>query len=103
MTTHTPSQRATAWLQAFGAALASDAPAQASALFDADSYWRDLVAFTWNVRTQEGPAAIADMLAARAADTPVSRIGRIEAGRGVRVVDGSGQSVPVPVAGWRHA
>ena len=41
--------------------------------------------------------------AARAADTPVSRIGRIEAGRGVRVVDGSGQSVPVPVAGWRHA
>ena len=72
MTTHTPSQRATAWLQAFGAALASEQPAQANALFDADSYWRDLVAFTWNVRTQEGPAAIADMLAARAADTAAS-------------------------------
>ena len=55
-----------------GAALASEQPAQTSALFDADSYWRDLVAFTWNVRTQEGPAAIADMLAARAADTAAS-------------------------------
>ena len=72
MTTHTPSQRATAWLQAFGAALASTQPAQASALFDADSYWRDLVAFTWNIRTQEGPGAIADMLGARAADTAAS-------------------------------
>ena len=72
MTTHTPSQRATAWLQAFGAALASTQPAQASALFDADSYWRDLVAFTWNIRTQEGPAAIGEMLAARAADTAAS-------------------------------
>jgi len=72
MTTHTPSQRATAWLQAFGAALASDAPAQASALFDGESYWRDLVAFTWNIRTQEGPAAIGEMLAARAADTAAS-------------------------------
>ena len=72
MSSSTPSQRATGWLQAFGAALASDQPAQASALFDSDSYWRDLVAFTWNIRTQEGPAAIADMLAARAADTAAS-------------------------------
>ena len=72
MSSSTPTQRATGWLQAFGAALASDQPAQASALFDTDSYWRDLVAFTWNIRTQEGPAAIADMLAARAADTAAS-------------------------------
>ena len=72
MSSSTPSQRATGWLQAFGAALAAGQPAQASALFDTDSYWRDLVAFTWNIRTQEGPAAIADMLAARAADTAAS-------------------------------
>ena len=72
MSSSTPSQRATAWLQDFGAALATGQPAQASALFDTDSYWRDLVAFTWNIRTQEGPAAIADMLAARAADTAAS-------------------------------
>src|SRR6218665_996705 len=36
--------------------------AQAAAMFDADSYWRDLVAFTWNIKTCEGQAAIADML-----------------------------------------
>ena len=72
MTPSTPSQRAAAWLQDFGAALAAGQPAQASALFDGESYWRDLVAFTWNIRTQEGPAAIGEMLAARAADTAAS-------------------------------
>ena len=72
MTPSTPSQRAAAWLQDFGAALAAGQPAQASALFDGESYWRDLVAFTWNIRTQEGPVAIAEMLAARAADTGAS-------------------------------
>lgn len=40
---------------------AGDARA-ATALFQADSYWRDLVAFTWNLRTMEGPDAILAML-----------------------------------------
>ena len=40
-----------------------------NALFTDDAFWRDLVAFTWNIRTQEGPDAIRDMLAARLADT----------------------------------
>ena len=34
----------------------------AAALFQADSYWRDLVAFTWNFRTMEGPEQIVAML-----------------------------------------
>jgi putative flavoprotein involved in K+ transport len=34
----------------------------AAALFQADSYWRDLVAFTWNLRTMEGPDQILEML-----------------------------------------
>ena len=34
----------------------------AAALFQADSYWRDLVAFTWNLRTMEGPDEIRAML-----------------------------------------
>ncbi len=34
----------------------------AAALFQADSYWRDLVAFTWNIRTMEGPDQILAML-----------------------------------------
>jgi putative flavoprotein involved in K+ transport len=52
------------WLAAFGAALAKRDAAAAAAMFCAESYWRDLVAFTWNIRTQEGPAAISDMLQA---------------------------------------
>lgn len=31
-------------------------------LFHADSYWRDLVSFTWNIKTLEGPEQIRDML-----------------------------------------
>ena len=65
MTVTTPSQRAARWLADFGAALAAGQAHQA----DADCYWRDLIAFTWNIRTQEGPAAIAEMLTARLADT----------------------------------
>ena len=29
-------------------------PAAVAALFEAEGYWRDLVAFTWNIRTMEG-------------------------------------------------
>jgi putative flavoprotein involved in K+ transport len=72
MTETTPFQRAARWLADFGAALAAGQAQQAAALFDADSYWRDLIAFTWNIRTQEGPAAIAEMLSARLADTAPS-------------------------------
>jgi len=72
MTVTTQSQRAARWLADFGAALAAGQAQQAAAMFDADSYWRDLIAFTWNIRTQEGPAAIADMLGARLADTAPS-------------------------------
>ncbi|MBQ0918908.1 NAD(P)/FAD-dependent oxidoreductase [Hydrogenophaga aromaticivorans] len=72
MTVTTPSQRAQAWLDAFGAALASGNPEAVLPLFDADCYWRDLVAFTWNIRTQEGHEAVRDMLAARQAETGAS-------------------------------
>ena len=68
----TPTQRAGQWLAAFEAALQRGDVAAATALFDDDSYWRDLVAFTWNIRTQEGRAAIADMLQARLADVAPS-------------------------------
>ncbi|MBO9514682.1 MAG: NAD(P)/FAD-dependent oxidoreductase [Variovorax sp.] len=64
-----PTQIASAWLADFNAALESQDIDAAVALLDADSYWRDLVAFTWNIRTQEGPEAIRAMLQARLADT----------------------------------
>ena len=53
-----PTQQARRWLADFGAALAQRDVKAALALFDDDSYWRDLVAFTWNIRTQEGAEAI---------------------------------------------
>jgi putative flavoprotein involved in K+ transport len=64
-----PTQIASAWLADFNAALERQDIDAAVALFDAGSYWRDLVAFTWNIRTQEGPDAIRAMLGARLADT----------------------------------
>lgn len=72
MTDTTPSQRAQRWLDAFGAALASGQPDAVLPLFDADCYWRDLVAFTWNIRTQEGHEAVRDMLTARQTETGAS-------------------------------
>jgi len=64
-----PTLVASTWLADFSTALASGDVDAAVALFEPDSYWRDLVAFTWNIRTQEGPEAIRAMLKARLADT----------------------------------
>ncbi len=51
------------WLSAFATALtARDIPA-AAALFHDNGYWRDLLTFTWNIKTMEGRPAIAAMLA----------------------------------------
>ena len=68
LATH-PTQVASAWLADFNSALERQDVDAAVSLFDADSYWRDLVAFTWNICTQEGPDAIRAMLQARLADT----------------------------------
>ena len=67
LSTH-PTQAASAWFADFQSALERHDIDAAMALFDADSYWRDLVAFTWNICTQEGPDAIRAMLQARLAD-----------------------------------
>src|SRR5215212_9103936 len=58
----TPTQQAAAWLADFGAALERADLDAVLAMFDAESYWRDLVAFTWNITTAEGPEAIRAML-----------------------------------------
>ena len=50
------------WLARFDEALTAGDSAAASELFLDDSYWRDLVAFTWNLKTVEGPAGVKDML-----------------------------------------
>ncbi|WP_406191338.1 MULTISPECIES: flavin-containing monooxygenase [unclassified Streptomyces] len=58
-----------AWLSSFEAALAArDAEAGAD-LFAATSFWRDLVAFTWNITTVENRDGVADLLRATMATT----------------------------------
>ena len=61
-----------AWLADFEQALAARDVDAASALFAQDAFWRDLVSFTWNITTVEGPAGVADMLTARLADVDPS-------------------------------
>lgn len=60
--THEATTRAVLWLANFEAALADGDQAAATAMFTPDSYWRDLIAFTWNIKTVEGPAEIRAML-----------------------------------------
>jgi putative flavoprotein involved in K+ transport len=54
------------WLEDFEGALARGAQA-AAAQFAPECYWRDVLAFTWDIRTHEGREAIGEMLAARLA------------------------------------
>ncbi|MFM1907928.1 MAG: hypothetical protein RLZZ591_1605 [Pseudomonadota bacterium] len=60
----TPSAQAIHWLSAFGQALDRRDIAGAVQLFAAESYWRDLVSWTWNIKTQEGHEQIKAMLEA---------------------------------------
>jgi putative flavoprotein involved in K+ transport len=64
----TATTQASAWLRQFGDALASGDDAAAAELFHDESYWRDMVAFTWNIKTMEGREAIVAMLQARRSD-----------------------------------
>ncbi len=60
----TPNEQIQAWLDAFGQACTRGDFGAATALFGDDSYWRDLISFTWNIKTAEGPAQILAMLEA---------------------------------------
>jgi putative flavoprotein involved in K+ transport len=67
-----PTQLASAWLADFQTVLEQRDIDAAVGLFAPESYWRDLVAFTWNICTQESPAAIRTMLQTRLADVKPS-------------------------------
>ena len=64
-----PTKQASRWLEKFAAALARGDIDGTSKLFLENGFWRDLVAFTWNIRTCEGRAEIQAMLAATLART----------------------------------
>ncbi len=61
-TTNDASQVAHAWLEGFEAALAARDTARAAAMFATESYWRDLVSFSWNLTTVEGRDGVGDLL-----------------------------------------
>lgn len=72
LATLSPQERVDAWLADFESALADRDVERVVGKFATDSFWRDLVAFTWNLKTLEGHDGIADMLTARLADTDPS-------------------------------
>ncbi len=64
MDIQSPMGRVNTWLDAFGTALETRDIEALKALFAEDCYWRDLVSFTWNIKTMEGRDAIGEMAAA---------------------------------------
>ncbi|WP_340685592.1 NAD(P)/FAD-dependent oxidoreductase [Amycolatopsis coloradensis] len=87
--TGSPQARVDAWLSRFESALAARDVEAVAALFAVDSYWRDLVAFTWTIKTVEGRDEVAGMLGAcldridpsgfRTTETPTEADGVTEA------------------------
>jgi len=57
-------QQVSEWLSSFGTALDRADYDAAVQMFEEDSYWRDLVALTWNIKTLEGKESIKTMLEA---------------------------------------
>src|SRR4029077_20012976 len=70
-------------LTALDKALAAGEVERAVDLFQTDCYWRDLVTFTWNIKTMEGKEQVRDMLKARLPDTKPSNW---------KIADGEGDS-----------
>src|SRR5580692_8406500 len=68
----TPNGKVSDLLNALDRALSADEVELAVDLFQADCYWRDLVTFTWNIKTMEGKEQVRDILKARLADTKTS-------------------------------
>ncbi len=63
-----PTQQLSQWLAGFGDVLERRDTAAAVEMFEQECYWRDLVAFTWNIVTVEGQESIGAMLDARLGD-----------------------------------
>ena len=66
-------RRARAWFAAFEDALTQRDTHRAAGMFAATSFWRDLVAFTWNITTVEDPAGVEDLLESTVAGVDPSR------------------------------
>src|SRR5690606_27771513 len=58
----TLSEAVETFLENFGKALQEADIERALELFQEECYWRDLVSFTWNIKTLEGKDQVAEML-----------------------------------------
>jgi putative flavoprotein involved in K+ transport len=58
----TPTHQVLEWLDKLGAALERGDSQGAAELFGLDSFWRDLVSFTWNITTAEGNSSLRKMI-----------------------------------------
>ncbi|MBZ9675932.1 NAD(P)/FAD-dependent oxidoreductase [Mesorhizobium sp. ES1-1] len=67
-----PNKKLSDLLDKFGGALAAGDIELAVDCFQEDCYWRDLVAFTWNIKTMEGRDQIRDMLKSQLSKTKPS-------------------------------
>lgn len=90
MSENGPTERVSGWLSNFGAALEKGDIAGAVSLFDDDCYWRDLVSFTWNIKTAEGKDGITAMLDAVLGDVQPSGF----------AIDGDGSEADGITEGW---
>ena len=62
MSEKTPTAQVADWLAALNAALTRGDAAAAATLFNDESYWRDMVSFTWNIATAEGNAKVRELI-----------------------------------------
>ena len=86
-----PNGKVSELLAALDAALSAGEIDRAVDLFQTDCYWRDLVTFTWNIKTMEGKEQVRDMLKARLADTKPSNW-KIAEGENASEADGVTES-----------
>jgi cation diffusion facilitator CzcD-associated flavoprotein CzcO len=77
---------ASAWLSAFGAAVERTDARAAAACFVEDGWWRDLLAFTWDLRTFHGADVIRDALSRTLAPTG-ARAFELEEGQAPALVE----------------
>jgi putative flavoprotein involved in K+ transport len=86
-----PNETVSSVLKKLDAALQRGDAKAAAEVFEPDGFWRDLVIFTWNIKTMEGRPQIADMLSAQLAAIKPSSW-RVAEGEQVTEADGLAQS-----------
>jgi putative flavoprotein involved in K+ transport len=86
----TPTAQVSSWLADFGTAVSRGDFGRATSMFGDESYWRDLVSFTWNLKTAEGRQQIQAMLEATMPNAKPSNF----------VIQGEGSEASGVTEGW---